>query len=486
MIVLKDILEELNVIQTLGNLELSIEHAHTDSRKVTMSDLFVAVHGNTVDGHEYISKAIENGSCAIVCESLPKKIEDGVAYIQVINSALAAGICNKVCYGKPDEELRLIGITGTNGKTTITTLLFNLFKNLGFGVGLISTVENRINEKIIPSTHTTPEVSELYQLIHSMVADGVDYCFMEVSSHAISQFRIAGLQFDAAIFSNLTHDHLDYHGSFANYRDTKKQLFDNLSSDAVALVNKDDKNGLLMMQNTKATRYTYSQKSISDFTSKILETDFNGMQIELNRHQFWTPLVGAFNAINLTAVYGIGVLFDIPSTELIIALSKLGKVKGRFELINPGGKNPVIVDYAHTPDALENVIKTINNIRKNSVSLTVVFGCGGDRDIAKRPKMGAIAAENANRVILTNDNPRTEDPSEILGDIEKGIEGQYYKNILQIQDREQAIKTAITTAQAGEVILIAGKGHESYQEVNGVRHDFDDSIVALKIIESIA
>ena len=486
MIALEDIVKELNVIQSIGSFDKSIRQAHTDSRQIQSGDLFIAVKGNTVDGHKYIPQAIKDGAIAIVTEVLPKEQQAGVTYIQVTNSAIAAGTCNKICYNKPDEKLRLVGVTGTNGKTTITTLLFNLFKNLGFGVGLISTVENRINERVIPSTHTTPEVSQLYKLIHSMVDDGVDYCFMEVSSHAISQFRIAGLQFDAAVFSNLSHDHLDYHGSFANYRDTKKQLFDNLSQDAFALVNKDDKNGLVMMQNTKATRYTYSQKSIGDFTSKILETDFNGMQIELNGKQFWSPLVGDFNAINLIAVYGVGVLFNIPSDQLIVSLSNLGKVKGRFELVNPGGINPVIIDYAHTPDALENVINTINNIRKNSVPLTVVFGCGGDRDVAKRPKMGAIASSKSNRVILTNDNPRTEDPTKILRDIEGGIEAQYYKKVLQIQDREQAIKTAITTAQPGEVILIAGKGHESYQEINGVRHDFDDSIVAQKIIESIA
>jgi len=486
MIPVKNIIDHLDAIQILGPTDLHVNLAHTDSRKIVENDVFIAVKGSTVNGHDFIAKAIELGSSVIVCEDLPATISENICYIQVLNSSLAAGACNKVCYGNPDEQLKLIGITGTNGKTTIATLLFNLFKNLGFGVGLISTVENRINENIIPSTHTTPEVSELYKLINAMVEDGVDYCFMEVSSHAISQHRIAGLQFDAALFSNLSHDHLDYHKTFAEYRDTKKQLFDQLSPEAFALVNKDDKNSLYMVQNTKATRYSYAQKSIGDFTSKILEADFNGMQIDLNGNQFWTPLVGGFNAINLTAVYGTAVLFDIPTDQLIVELSKLGRVKGRFELINPGHPNPIIIDYAHTPDALENVIDTINSIRKNSAGLTVVFGCGGDRDITKRPKMGAVAASKANRVILTNDNPRTEDPGKILKDIENGIEGQHFKKVLQIADREQAIKTAITTAGSGEVILIAGKGHETYQEINGVRHDFDDSEVAHKIIESIS
>jgi UDP-N-acetylmuramoyl-L-alanyl-D-glutamate--2,6-diaminopimelate ligase len=485
MVNLTEIISAIDAIQVLGHTNKNIEMAHTNSKLVESNDLFIAIKGNTVDAHDFIESTIESGATAIICETLPTNLNPNICYIQVADPAAAAGRAIKTCYNNPDCQLKLIGVTGTNGKTTISTLLFSLFQNLGFKVGLLSTVENKINNKVIPSTHTTPEVSELYKLISQMVEEGVEYCFMEVSSHAIAQKRIAGLEFAGAIFSNLSHDHLDYHKSFAEYRDCKKELFDNLAKSSFAVTNKDDKNGAFMLQNTKAKKYFYGLKSICDFSTKIIETDFNGMEIEIDGQRFITTLVGEFNAFNLAAVYGAATLLNVDKNTLAIELSRLGKVKGRFEQINVISDNPIIVDYAHTPDALENVLTTINKIRKNNVKLTVVFGCGGNRDKTKRPEMGNIASRLANKVILTNDNPRNENPSDILNEIEQGIEGQYFKKIIRIEDRQQAIKNAIVSAEPGEVILIAGKGHENYQEINGVKHPFDDTQVALNILKNI-
>ncbi len=463
-----------------GNTDIHITGIAIDSRKVKPGFLYAALPGTKVDGHEFIEQAIENGAVAILCHSaeLPK---EGITYLICKNVSEATGLACDVFYDSPSSKMTVVGTTGTNGKTTVSTLLYEMFTSMGHTCGLISTVENKIGERIIPSTHTTPDAVGLHSLMADMVAAGVTHCFMECSSHAIHQRRIAGVKFAGAIFTNISHDHLDYHGTFDNYIKAKKQFFDLLPADAWALTNKDDRNGLTMLQNCTASRYTYAMNSGADFPVRIKESDFEGMLLQLGGEEMWVNLVGSFNAYNLAAVFGAAFLITGGADNLTLLISMAKRVNGRFEAISGPDKISAIIDYAHTPDALENVIKTINQIRENNVKLITVVGCGGNRDKAKRPEMAAIAARLSNTVILTSDNPRDEDPAQIIADMEAGVEGQHYKKLLRIVDRREAIRTAAMLAGKGDVILIAGKGHETYQEISGVKHPFDDK----KIIQEI-
>ncbi len=482
---LQDILYRSGVKEITGPLDREITAVTADSRKVTENALFVAVKGTTVDGHQFIQKAVDAGTGAIVCETLPETLQKEVSYIKVNNSAEALGHIASNFYDNPSEKLKLVGITGTNGKTTTVTLLYNLFEQLGYKTGQLSTILNKIHNKTIPSTHTTPDAVALNELLHDMVEAGCDYAFMEVSSHAIHQHRIAGLKFSGGIFSNITHDHLDYHKTFKDYLLTKKKFFDDLPFEAFALVNIDDKNGRVMLQNTRAAKYTYSLKSMADFKAKILESQFDNMLLDIDGHQIYTLLVGEFNAYNLLAVYATAVLLDQDKQEVLTLLSTLKGADGRFEVLRSKNNITVIVDYAHTPDALENVLKTINKIRTTNEQLITVVGAGGDRDREKRPKMARIASRLSNRIILTSDNPRSEDPNEIIKEMQAGIEIIKKNATLSIADRREAIKTALMMAQPGDIILIAGKGHENYQEINGVKHHFDDKEVVMEIFQNM-
>jgi UDP-N-acetylmuramoyl-L-alanyl-D-glutamate--2,6-diaminopimelate ligase len=470
------IITKLRPKNIIGSQEIDITGVCIDSRKANQGYLYAAMPGTHADGHDFIQKAIENGATVILASRIENPQQD-ITYLQVDDVAEAMGIACHLFYGEPTKTLKLVGTTGTNGKTTVSTLLFELFSAMGHRCGLVSTVENRIGGEVIPSTHTTPDTAGLNALLAKMVESGCEYCFMECSSHAIHQRRIAGLNFTGAVFTNLTHDHLDYHKTFDNYLKAKKQFFDDLPATAWALTNKDDRNGMIMLQNTKAARYTYAMKSGADFTVKILESDFQGMQLRLDGKDAWVNLVGAFNAYNLVAVYGAAFLLTSGEEDIILPLTKAGRVNGRFEAIHGPDRVTAIVDYAHTPDALENVIKTINEIRGNNAQLITVVGCGGNRDAAKRPEMGKIAAQLSSKVILTSDNPRDEDPEAIISQMEEGVEGQHYKKLLKITDRKEAIRAATMLAAAGDVILIAGKGHETYQEIKGVKHPFDDKAI---------
>ncbi len=444
-----------------------------DSRAVEPDTVFVAQVGVHVDGHKFIDNAIDSGATVILCQNLPDTLRDDVVYIQTSDSSYALGVAAANFFGNPSHRLKLIGITGTNGKTTTVTLLHRMFRNLGYSVGLLSTVVNKIDEQEIPATHTTPDAIELNSLLQRMADNGCEYCFMEVSSHSIVQQRIAGLQFFGAIFSNITHDHLDFHKTFAGYIAAKKAFFDNLPATAFALTNKDDRNGMVMLQNTKARKYTYSLQSMADFNCRIVENTLQGLLLSVGGKEVWTQLVGKFNAYNLLAIYSTARLCGIAEDEALTALSRLQAAEGRFEYVNGSGKM-AIVDYAHTPDALKNVLQTVNDIMNDNQRLIVVVGCGGDRDALKRPLMAQIAADMCHTLILTSDNPRTEDPERILDDMEAGLNTAQKNTTLRITDRRQAIKTACTTAQTGDIILVAGKGHEKYQEINGVRNHFDD------------
>lgn len=444
-----------------------------DSRSVEEGALFVAQRGVHVDGHKYIDGAVKQGATAVVCETLPESLEASVAYVLVQDSSEALGLMASNYYDNPTQRIKLIGITGTNGKTTTVTLLHRMFRQAGHHVGLISTIVNKIDEQEIPTMHTTPDSLELNRLLHEMVNAGCDYCFMEVSSHSVVQKRVAGLTFYGGVFSNITHDHLDFHKTMKAYIEAKKGFFDMLPSGAFALVNKDDKNGMVMVQNTKAAVSTYSLHGNADYCCKIIENSFQGLHLELNGQEVWVRLVGRFNAYNLTAIYGVAVLCGIDKQEALRLLSTLAAAEGRFEYIKSGDK-VAIVDYAHTPDALENVIDTINAIRSKKQRLITVVGCGGDRDKTKRPEMAQIAVRKSDIVILTSDNPRTEKPEDILDDMFAGLTAEEQRQALRITDRRQAIKTACMTANDGDIILVAGKGHEKYQEVNGVRSHFDD------------
>lgn len=467
-----------------GQTDIEITDIVIDSRKVTEGSLYIAFDGTVSDGHDYIHTAIEAGAVAVLC-SKKEFVNDKAVFILTEDTRAASGEIVKAFFDAPDEKLTLVGVTGTNGKTTVATLLFEFFTTVGKKCGLLSTVENRIGKDIIPATHTTPDIINLYRLLKQMADDEVTHCFMEVSSHAIHQQRIAGLQFDLGIFTNLTHDHLDYHKTFEDYRDAKKMFFDKLPDTAFALTNKDDKNGLFMLQNTKATRYTYGLHGTADFNAKILELDFNGTLIQLDHKEVWVNLVGEFNVYNLLAVFASTCLIGDDNIDAPVVLSKLGKVNGRFEAMQGPNKVTAIVDYAHTPDALENVIETINKIRNQSVQLITVVGCGGNRDASKRPEMGKVSARNSNKVIFTSDNPRNEDPNTIIEQMEAGVEGQYYKKILKITDRKEAIKTALMLAAPGDIVLVAGKGHETYQEINGVKYPFDDRQIIQQVFNTL-
>ncbi|MBO7489198.1 MAG: UDP-N-acetylmuramoyl-L-alanyl-D-glutamate--2,6-diaminopimelate ligase [Bacteroidales bacterium] len=451
----------------------NIDNVTFDSRKVGKGTVFVAQKGVHVDGHNYIDMAIEKGAEAIICQDLPTEQPKSVIFIQVDNSDIALGIAAGNFYGNPSHKLQLVGITGTNGKTTTVTLLHRMMRECGVNAGLISTIVNRINEEEIAATHTTPDAVELNRLLAMMVEKGCEYCFMEVSSHAIVQNRIAGLKFAGAIFSNITHDHLDFHKTMANYIAAKKQLFDSLSENAFALINIDDKNGRVMVQNCKARIKTYSLQTVADYRCKIIESTIHGQQLELNGKQFWTPLVGRFNAYNITAIIATAILCGFDEDETLRIASNLHAAPGRFQYLHGKGVT-AIVDYAHTPDALQNVIDTINEVRELKQNLIVVVGCGGDRDPLKRPIMARIAADGCNHLILTSDNPRTENPDTILDQMEAGLTPEERSKTVRITDRRQAIKTATMMAREDDIILIAGKGHETYQEINGVRHHFDD------------
>ena len=474
MKLLSDILYKVKLEEIIGSTHVAISSIVFDSRKVKKDSLFVATKGAADDGHIYIQKAIESGAIAIVCEEIPKDKNDQITYVKVTDSTYALGVMACNYYDNPSEKLKLVGITGTNGKTTTVTLLFNLFKSLGYSVGLLSTVQNKINNTVIPSTHTTPDAITLNELLFKMEEQGCEFVFMEVSSHAIVQNRIAGINFTGALFSNITHDHLDYHKTFDEYIKAKKQFFNLLPSTAFALTNRDDKNGMVMLQNTKANKYTYGLKNIADYKCKIIESHLNGLLLNIDNHEVWVKLIGTFNAYNILSVYATAVLLKQDITSVLTALSNLNSVEGRFQYVKSPNGVIGIIDYAHTPDALKNVLETVKEIRSGSEQVITLVGCGGDRDSAKRPIMAAIACEYSNKVILTSDNPRTEDPEEILNQMQAGINPVDVKKVLRITDRREAIKIACSFSSKGDIILIAGKGHEKYQEINGVKHDFDD------------
>jgi UDP-N-acetylmuramoyl-L-alanyl-D-glutamate--2,6-diaminopimelate ligase len=471
---IEEVLNGIDVVSVSGAKNRVISGIEFDSRKVKDGALFVAVKGYKSDGHDYIGSAIAAGASAILCEELPENPEKNILWIKTNDSARALGQAASNFFGNPSSSLKLVGVTGTNGKTTIATLLYRMFIRLGFKCGLFSTVCNYINEKELEATHTTPDPVQLNRLLAEMVREGCDFAFMEVSSHSADQKRIAGLKFTGGIFTNLTHDHLDYHKTFDNYLAAKKSFFDSLSSDAFALVNVDDRNGRVMLQNCKARHYTFSIRGIADYRCNIIEQSFAGMGLKMQGEEIWTRFIGEFNASNLLAVYAASELLGASQKEILTILSDLHPVSGRLELIKSAGGISGIVDYAHTPDALLNVIGTINKIREGGIQLITVVGAGGDRDRTKRPKMAAISAEGSTKVILTSDNPRTEDPETIIDEMEAGITPDLKKKVLRISNRHEAIKTAVMLANNGDVILIAGKGHETYQEIMGVRHHFDD------------
>lgn len=474
MWILNDLLKEITVISIQGNTEVLIDNLQFDSRKVQQGSLFVATRGSAVDGHDYISKSIESGALAVVCETLPVDLPASVCFIQVQNSADALGLIAAAYYGHPSSKLTLVGVTGTNGKTTIATLLYKLYREAGYKTGLLSTVCNYVNDLSVEATHTTPDALTLNNLLAQMVHAGCTYAFMEVSSHSVDQGRIAGLDFDGAVFTNLTRDHLDYHQTFDNYLKAKKTFFDSLKPQAFALTNVDDKNGLVMLQNTNARKFTYSQRGMADFKTKILEHSFEGMLLTVNDIEVHVPFIGKFNASNLTAVFGAAVLLGMEKLEVLRILSSLQAVSGRFETLRSPSGYTAIVDYAHTPDALNNVISTINQIMQGNGHLITVVGCGGNRDKGKRPLMAREAVEGSYKAVFTSDNPRNEDPQDILNDMLSGLNAKEKAQSLTIVDRREAIKTACAIAQPGDVVLVAGKGHEDYQLIQGVKYHFDD------------
>ena len=474
MIILKDILYKVTIESVVGSTNVAVTDVHFDSRNVSLNDVFVAIRGTQSDGHEYIPKAAEQGAIAIICEALPEHKINGITYVQVKDTASALATMASNFYGNPSSNLKLIGITGTNGKTTIASLLYQLFTKAGYKTGLLSTVKIIVDKKEYNATHTTPDSLTINHYLSEMSEAGVEFCFMEVSSHGIHQKRTEGLAFAGGIFTNLSHDHLDYHETFAEYRDVKKKFFDELPKQSFALVNIDDKNGLVMLQNTKAKKVTYALKSYADYRAQILENQLSGLVLKIQDQEVWVKLIGSFNAYNLLAIYATAELLGLSQMEALQHLSELESVSGRFQYFVSEGNVTAIVDYAHTPDALKNVLETINDIRTKNEELITVIGAGGDRDTTKRPKMGHIASALSTKAIFTSDNPRSEDPEEIINQIEKGVEPINYKKVLTITDRKQAIKTACQLANPGDIILIAGKGHETYQEIKGERSDFDD------------
>jgi UDP-N-acetylmuramoyl-L-alanyl-D-glutamate--2,6-diaminopimelate ligase len=474
MIALKDILYKVTINAVVGSTSIDIVAIDFDSRNIKTGYTFVAIKGSLSDGHKYIETAINQGATAVICETLPDNLRDGITYVDVDNSNKALAIMASNFYDAPSENLKLVGVTGTNGKTTVTSLLYQLFKKAGYKVGLLSTVKIMVDNKEYKATHTTPDSLTINKYLKEMNEAGVEFCFMEVSSHGIHQHRTTGLKFEGGVFTNLSHDHLDYHNTFAEYRDVKKSFFDALPEKAFALVNVDDKNGLVMLQNTKAKKVTYALKGYADYKSQILENQFGGLLLKINEAEVWTRLIGNFNAYNVLAIYATAELLGLEKVEILRLISDLESVSGRFQYVISNQKITAIVDYAHTPDALKNVLETINSIRTKNEELITVVGCGGDRDKTKRPKMGHIASALSTKVIFTSDNPRSEEPETILSEIEKGVEPQNYKKTLTIVDRAQAIKAACQMAQPNDIILIAGKGHETYQEIKGERFNFDD------------
>ncbi|MBP2617205.1 UDP-N-acetylmuramoyl-L-alanyl-D-glutamate--2,6-diaminopimelate ligase [Chryseobacterium jejuense] len=475
--IITELVNRIPVVEIHGDNNREVSELVFDSRKVTENALYIAIRGTVVDGHSFIASSIEKGATTIVCEEFPETLAENVTYIKVKDSAKALGHLASNFYGNPSQKLKLIGVTGTNGKTSVSTLLFDVFKNLGYDSALLSTVEIRIGEEIIPATHTTPDVITINKILAEAVEKGCEFAFMEVSSHGIAQNRIEGLHFKVAGFTNLTHDHLDYHKTFEEYLKTKKRFFDELEDTAIAITNADDKNGNVMLQNTKAKKKSYALKTMADYHGKLLEVDFNGMLLNFNGKEFWTTLTGKFNVYNLLLVFGIAEELGFEQDVILQAISKLKRVSGRFETFKSDGGIFFIVDYAHTPDALENILDSINDIRTKNERLITVFGCGGDRDHSKRPEMGNIATKKSTLAIITSDNPRTEDPGQIIKEIEAGVEPQNFSKYTSIPDRKEAIKMAIKFAEPKDIVLVAGKGHENYQDINGVKHHFDDKEV---------
>lgn len=482
---LKDILYKVHIEAVHGATDITVSKIEFDSRKIELNDVFVAIRGTLSDGHDYIEKALSLGAIAVICEEFPSVIVNGVTYIKVKDSNEALAFLAANYYENPSENIRLVGVTGTNGKTTIASLLYQLFKKAGYKVGLLSTVKIMVDEQEFKATHTTPDSLTINKYLDLMVQEGCEFCFMEVSSHGVHQKRTEALRFEGGVFTNLSHDHLDYHNSFAEYRDVKKSFFDNLPKSAFAITNIDDKNGLVMLQNTKAKKLTYALKAYADYKAQILENQLSGLLLKINDNEVWVKLIGSFNAYNLLAIYGVAVELGIEKMEALRLLSELESVSGRFQFIVSNSKITAIVDYAHTPDALENVLKTIEDIRTKNEQLITVVGCGGDRDKTKRPIMANIASSMSDKAIFTSDNPRTENPETIIEEMEKGVEPQNFKKTVSILDRKQAIKTACQLANPNDIILIAGKGHETYQEINGVRHDFDDLKIVTELLQQL-
>ncbi|WP_370390769.1 UDP-N-acetylmuramoyl-L-alanyl-D-glutamate--2,6-diaminopimelate ligase [uncultured Winogradskyella sp.] len=485
MKVLKDILYGVNINAVAGSTTTVINSIAFDSRHVVANDAFVAIRGAAADGHQFITAAIDRGAVAIICETLPESLKDGITYVEVTNSNKALAYMAANYYEHPSKNLKLVGVTGTNGKTTVTSLLYQLFKKAGYKVGLLSTVKIMVDTTEYKTTHTTPDSLTINKYLKLMNDEGVEFCFMEASSHGIHQSRTAGLHFAGGVFTNLSHDHLDYHSSFAEYRDVKKSFFDALPKQAFVLSNLDDKNGLVMLQNTNAKKFTYALKNYADYKAQILENDFGGLLLKINDVELWTKLIGNFNAYNILAIYGTAELLGLQSEEILKLISELESVSGRFQYFISDDRITAVVDYAHTPDALKNVLETINAIRTKNEDLITVVGCGGDRDKTKRPKMANIASALSTKVIFTSDNPRTEDPEAIIKDMEKGVAPQNFKKTLSITDRKQAIKAACQMAQPKDIILIAGKGHETYQEINGERFDFDDYQIVQECLKEL-
>lgn len=484
MKLLKDILYKSRITEVRGSTNIAVESITMDSRAVKSFCLFVALKGVSTDGHAYIENAIKAGAVAVVCEAIPAEVNDAITYVQVSNSAEALGYIAANFYNNPSEKLKVIAVTGTNGKTTTATLLYRIVRKLGYKAGLLSTVVNRINDKEVPSTHTTPDAISLQKLMSDMVEAGCEYCLMEASSHALHQHRITGVNIKGAVFTNITHDHLDYHKTFNEYIKAKKILFDILPSSAFALINHDDRHSEIMIQNTKAKAKTYALQSMADYKTKILDNSFSGLHLSIDQQELYTRLIGDFNAYNILAVYATCVELGFDKMDVLTAISTVEAPEGRFEYFTNADNITAVVDYAHTPDALKNVIETIQNIRTGNERLITVVGCGGDRDRTKRPVMAKLAAELSDQAILTSDNPRSESPEAIIEEMRTGLDPILLRKTLSITDRMEAIRTACSFARPGDIILIAGKGHEKYQEINGVKHPFDDLTIAKETLHT--
>ena len=483
MKLLKDILYKTGIEEVEGSTHVAVESITFDSRQVKPFSVFVAIPGTQVDGHDYIQTAVEAGAVAVVCERMPETRSEKVTYVRVKQASRALAFMADNFYDHPSSKIKLVGITGTNGKTTVVTLLYQLFRQLGYKCGVLSTVRNIIGSEVLPSTHTTPDALQLNALLHEMVEKGCQYCFMEVSSHAVVQQRVAGLDFNVGVFTNITHDHLDYHKTFKEYIRAKKRFFDELPESAFALVNSDDRNGGTMVQNTRAHKRTFGMKTMADYRGKIIENQLSGLHVQVGNNDLYSQLVGDFNAYNILAVYAVAMLLGEDNLDVLTTISGLGAVDGRFQLVKPGGEVTAVVDYAHTPDALKNVLATIKNVRTGNEKVITVVGCGGNRDKAKRPLMARIACEYSDQVVLTSDNPRNEEPEAILKDMQEGMDPVNLAKTLTITDRKEAIKMACTLAQPGDILLIAGKGHEKYQEIKGVKLPFDDVEVVFEMLQ---